>query len=67
MDDKKNLTAQAGVEKLKELVDSIRICLFCTNLKTDDGSTTRPMSLKKLMMKEISGFSVELTAIKIGK
>lgn len=48
MDDKKNLTAQAGVEKLKELVDSIRICLFCTNLKTDDGSTTRPMSTQEV-------------------
>lgn len=48
MDDKKNLAAQAGVEKLKELVDSISICLFCTNLKTDDGSTTRPMSTQEV-------------------
>jgi general stress protein 26 len=33
-----------GVDKLKELVDSISICLFCTDLKTDDGATCRPMT-----------------------
>ena len=48
MDDKMNLTAHAGVEKLRELVDNIKICLFCTNLKTDDGSTTRPMSTQEV-------------------
>lgn len=32
-----------GVEKLKQLVNDINICLFCTDLKTDDGATCRPM------------------------
>lgn len=43
MENRTNLTAREGVEKLKDLVDDIKICLFCTNLKTDDGSTSRPM------------------------
>lgn len=35
---------KAGVKKLKELVDAINICLFCTDLKNDDGATCRPMT-----------------------
>ncbi|MEO6695806.1 MAG: pyridoxamine 5'-phosphate oxidase family protein [Ignavibacteria bacterium] len=37
-----------GIEKLKELVEEIDTCLFCTNLKIDDGSTCRPMSAQKV-------------------
>lgn len=37
-----------GIEKLKTLVDEINTCLFCTNLKTNDGATTRPMSVVKV-------------------
>lgn len=44
MEDKNNLTAQEGIEKLKDLVEDIKICLFCTNLQTDNGSTARPMA-----------------------
>lgn len=44
MQDKTNLYSQEAIEKLRTLVDDISICLFCTNLKTDDGSTCRPMS-----------------------
>ena len=39
-----NLEQIAGIQKLKELVGEINTCLFCTNLKTDDGSTCRPMA-----------------------
>jgi general stress protein 26 len=38
------LDQKAGVNKLKELVDAINICLFCTDLKNDDGATCRPMT-----------------------
>lgn len=48
MSNTNNLKAHEGVEKLKDLVDDIRICLFCTNLKTDDGSTSRPMSAQEV-------------------
>jgi len=44
MSDTSNLRSQEGIEKLKHLVNEIDVCLFCTNLKTDDGSTCRPMS-----------------------
>lgn len=43
-----NLQAGEGIEKLKDLVDDIDICLFCTNLKTGDGATTRPMSTQEV-------------------
>ena len=43
-----NLQASEGTEKLKDLVENIDICLFCTNLKTGDGATTRPMSAQEV-------------------
>lgn len=43
-----NLPQPASIQKLKELVGEINICLFCTNLKTDDGSTCRPMEALKV-------------------
>ena len=48
MSNTKNLKNNEAIEKLKNLVDEIMICLFCTNLKTDDGSTCRPMSAIKV-------------------
>jgi general stress protein 26 len=43
-----NLNNTQAIDKLKELVGDINICLFCTNLKTGDGSTSRPMSAIKV-------------------
>ena len=43
-----NLAAGEGIEKMKELAEGIDICLFCTNLKTGDGATTRPMSVQEV-------------------
>ena len=48
MSDKKNLNNNEAIDKLKSLVEDIEICLFCTDLKTDDGSTCRPMSVIKV-------------------
>ena len=48
MDNTKNLVAHEGVEKLKDLVEKIDMCLFCTHLKTDDGSKARPMSTQEV-------------------
>jgi general stress protein 26 len=39
---------QLGVEKLKQLAKEIDFCLFCTHLKTDDGSKSRPMSTQEV-------------------
>ena len=44
MNHTENLTNKDAVDKLKSLVEDIQVCLFCTNLKTDDGAETRPMS-----------------------
>jgi general stress protein 26 len=44
----RNLLGQEAIDKLKELVDEINMCLFCTDLKTDDGSTSRPMAAQKV-------------------
>lgn len=48
MSNTENLINKEAIDKLKSLVDEIVICLFCTNLKTDDGSTCRPMSAIKV-------------------
>jgi len=45
---KTNLNNKEAIDKLKSLVDEINICLFCTNLKTDDGSTCRPMGAQEV-------------------
>ena len=42
-----NLTAQAAIDKLKELVKSESVCFFCTKL-TQRPITTRPMSIQKV-------------------
>lgn len=38
-----NFTHEASVNKLKDLVKSNDTCLFCIDLKTDDGSSCSPM------------------------
>jgi len=43
-----NLNKKEAIDKLKSLVDDIKICLFCTDLKTDDGSTCCPMTAIKV-------------------
>lgn len=43
-----NFYSKEAVQKLKHLVAEIDICLFCTNIKTDDGATCRPMSTQKV-------------------
>ena len=48
MSNTKDLTHKEAIDKLKSLVGDITICLFCTDLKTDDGATCRPMSSIKV-------------------
>ncbi len=48
MSNVENLHNTDAIEKLKELVGDINICLFCSNLKTNHGSTCRPMSAIKV-------------------
>jgi len=48
MSNTENLNNKEAIDKLKSLVDDIKICLFCTNLKTNDGSTCSPMSAIKV-------------------
>jgi len=48
MSNTKDLNHKEVIDKLKSLVDDIKICLFCTDLKTDDGSTCRPMAAIKV-------------------
>lgn len=48
MSNTENLNNKEAIDKLKSLVNEITVCLFCTDLKTDDGSTCRPMSAIKV-------------------
>lgn len=43
-----DLNHDEAISKLKELVEQINVCLFCTDLKTDDGATCRPMTAIKV-------------------
>ncbi len=44
MNNETNFAGKEAIEMVQKLVKEIDICLFCTSLKTDDGSTARPMS-----------------------
>lgn len=48
MSNTKDLNQKEAIDKLKELVEEINICLFCTNLKINDGATCRPMGAQKV-------------------
>ena len=43
-----SFVAEEGVKKLKKLAEEIDTCLFCTNLKTNDGATSRPMEVQEV-------------------
>jgi general stress protein 26 len=44
MKEETNLRGKKGIEKLKELVEEIKVCLFSTALKHDDWGAIRPMT-----------------------
>lgn len=48
MSNTENLNNKEAIDKLKSLVNEIMICLFCTDLKTDDGSKCCPMTAIKV-------------------
>lgn len=48
MSDLENLNNKEAIDKLKQLVLEIDICLFCTNLEKDVGESCRPMSSQKV-------------------
>jgi len=48
MNNTENLNSKEAIDKLKSLVNDIMICLFCTNVKTDDGSKCCPMTAIKV-------------------
>ncbi|MEO8116273.1 MAG: pyridoxamine 5'-phosphate oxidase family protein [Bacteroidota bacterium] len=45
---KKNLFDEEGIDKLREMVDKIDICLFCTHPDLFDGATCSPMSAQEV-------------------
>ena len=48
MSNTENVSNKEAIDKLKSLVEEIMVCLFCTDLKIDDGSTCRPMTAIKV-------------------
>ena len=44
MENQTNLRNQEAIDKVKQLAKDIDICLFCTNIKVDEGESARPMS-----------------------
>lgn len=43
-----SFVASEGIKKLKKLAEEIDTCLFCTNPKTNDGASTRPMGIQEV-------------------
>ena len=64
MSDQANEHTVEGIDKLKSLVEEINTCLFCTNLKMNDGATTRPMGAVKVCDKGNIWFFSEKDSIK---
>lgn len=64
MSNTENLINKEAIEKLKTLVNEIVVCLFCTDLKTDDGAKCRPMSAIKVCDKGNIWFFSEKTSDK---
>ena len=48
MSTNKNLQHSEAAKKMKELVEAIDLCLFCTDLQNSEGLTARPMSSQKV-------------------
>jgi general stress protein 26 len=48
MDSKENLYAERGQRKLKEMVEDINICLFCTSVEIGSNSSCRPMAAQEV-------------------
>jgi general stress protein 26 len=46
-DNTKNLQGFSAHQKIKELTDMATTCFFCTNLKSDQPFSTRPMAVQK--------------------
>ena len=43
-----HLQSKEAIEKIKELATKADTCLFCTNIKTDQPFSTRPMSVQEV-------------------
>jgi len=43
-----HLQDNEAIAKLRSLIKEINVCLFCTNLKEDEGASCRPMSVQKV-------------------
>ena len=48
MSNTENFNHKEAIKKLKSLVSEVMVCLFSTDLKTDDGSICRPMTAIKV-------------------
>lgn len=64
MTGKDNLSNKEAIDKLKQHVEEIDICLYCTNLKEDDGETCRPMSSQRVCEEGNIWFFSEVGSIK---
>lgn len=47
MDEIKNLSNSEAIDKLKELTNEIKMCLFCTDIQNGKGAKARPMATQQ--------------------
>jgi general stress protein 26 len=46
-DNREDITGDEAVDKIKQLVKKARTCFFCTNIKTGQAVSTRPMAVQE--------------------
>lgn len=47
-ENRKDLSGEEAIKKMKELVEKANSCFFCTRIKTNESFSTRPMSVQKI-------------------
>ena len=47
-DNIKDLQGEEATKRIKDMTDSAKTCFFCTNIKTGEPFSTRPMSVQKV-------------------
>ena len=47
-DNRKDLSGEGAIKKMKELVEKANSCFFCTRIKTNESFSTRPMSVRNI-------------------
>ncbi|RYF82713.1 MAG: pyridoxamine 5'-phosphate oxidase [Chitinophagaceae bacterium] len=63
----KNLQSQEALDKFKELVKDVNICMFITNTESDEQTHTRPMATIEVEDNGTLWFFTDVRSLKVGE